>query len=122
MIRGHLVRGEQGEREVPHDRPGHGGEQESPQRRAFGRGPVDYDHRRAGPCCHASAAIMRKLHTDYGRETIMCRALLHSGRAFLPDKVMTGVERKIARVERQLEALDRRQPQRIRGRQLLLPQ
>lgn len=66
---------------------------------------------------HAAASMLMKKHSDYGQRTLASRSMLVS---MAPLVKPSASEAKIKSVEAKLEALARRRPQHIRGRQVFL--
>jgi len=63
---------------------------------------------------HASATVMKKFHPEYGQETLMVRAMLHSMRLLLPG--LSPEEKKLKREELRAQRLQARNPEKISGR------
>jgi hypothetical protein len=67
---------------------------------------------------HASATIFRKFHPEYGTETLMVRAFLHSLRLLMPG--LSQEEKQLAAQARKVTALLSHKPQHIAGRQVFV--
>ena len=59
---------------------------------------------------HASAAVLRRHHSDYSEESLRCRALLHQQRALFRPCLL---ERQIKKNEEQLSKLRAKRPDRV---------
>lgn len=67
---------------------------------------------------HASGAILHRYHSDYSKDTLRSRSLLHQMRALCR---LTPTERKLERLNAQEQRLGKKMPgQRIHSRQVLL--
>ena len=63
---------------------------------------------------HASATVIKRLHPEYGQETLMVRAFLHSMRLLLPG--LSPDEKKLKREGLRLQRLRATNPDKITGR------
>ena len=68
---------------------------------------------------HSFASAIMKRHREYGQESLRCRSLIASVR---PMVELTEVEKKIMRLQRQLDRLQKRRPQYFTGRQFYFQQ
>jgi hypothetical protein len=64
---------------------------------------------------HASATLMKKFHKQYSQFMLISRALLHHGRPLVRGERNNLA---LARIDRKLDALEKRQPEHLAGRQL----
>jgi hypothetical protein len=68
---------------------------------------------------HASGAVLLRDHGQYGEASLVARATLHAARhLFMP----TVVEKALAKLDEDLQALDRRRPASISGRNMFFKQ
>lgn len=68
---------------------------------------------------HASAAVLKRYHEDYSEAVLRCRALLHQQRALLRP---SPIQKKLTTIDRRVERLQSRQPEKVHSRQCLLKQ
>eukprot|EP00974_Lingulodinium_polyedra_P096110 9315106-Lingulodinium_polyedra.AAC.1 len=63
---------------------------------------------------HASVTLMQRHHPDYDLDKLLVRAGLHTFRKLLPG--LTPEEKELQKLEKQLDRLEARQPDKVSGR------